>query len=113
MGKKAKPGLPCSDLYHLSLQIVRRRGLEDNFIGTKKKQAPFVGHGIGLEIDELPLIAKGFTHPLETGMVFAFEPKFIFPDIGVVALEDDYVVTGDAVEKLTHAEDQIIEIDES
>jgi len=65
-----------------------------------------------LEIDELPLIAKGFTHPLEIGMVFAFEPKFIFQGIGVVALEDDYVVTEDGVEKLTHAEDNIIVIDE-
>jgi Xaa-Pro aminopeptidase len=113
MEKIAKPGLPCSDLYHLSSQIVKKRGLEDNFIGTKKKQAPFVGHGIGLEIDELPLIAKGFTHPLEIGMVFAFEPKFIFSDVGVVALEDDYAVTEDGVEKLTHAEDHLIVIGES
>jgi Xaa-Pro aminopeptidase len=113
MEKIAKPGLPCSDLYHLSSRIVKKRGLEDNFIGTKKKQAPFVGHGIGLEIDELPLITKGFSHPLENGMVFAFEPKFIFPDIGVVALEDDYAVTEDGVEKLTHAEDNLIVIGES
>jgi Xaa-Pro dipeptidase len=87
--------------------------LEDNFIGTKKNQAPFVGHGIGLEIDELPLIAKGFSHPLETGMVFAFEPKFIFPGMGAIALEDDYLVIEDGVEKLTHADDRIIIIHES
>jgi Xaa-Pro aminopeptidase len=111
MEKIAKPGLPCSDLYHLSSQIVKKRGFVDNFIGTKKKQAPFVGHGIGLEIDELPLIAKGFAHPLEIGMVFAFEPKFIFPEFGAVALEDDYLVTEDGLEKLTHADDRIIVID--
>jgi Xaa-Pro dipeptidase len=113
MEKIAKPGVPCSHLYHLSSQIVRKRGLEDCFIGTKKDQAPFVGHGIGLEIDELPLLVRGFTQPLETGMVFAFEPKFIFPDIGAVALEDDYVVTEDGVEKLTYADDEIILIGES
>jgi Xaa-Pro dipeptidase len=113
MEKVAKPGLPCSDLYHLSSHIVKKRGLEDNFIGTKKKQAPFVGHGIGLEIDELPLIAKGFTHPLEIGMVFAFEPKFIFRDIGVVGLEDDYVVGEQGVERLTHAEDDIMTLRKS
>ncbi len=93
MEKIAKPGVPCSHLYHLSSQVVKKRGLEDHFIGTKKNQASFVGHGIGLEIDEFPLLAKGFSQPLEIGMVFAFEPKFIFPDVGVVALEDDYVVT--------------------
>jgi Xaa-Pro aminopeptidase len=44
-------------------------------------------------------------------MVFAFEPKFIFPGIGAVALEDDYAVTEEGVEKLTHAEDTLIVID--
>jgi len=112
MGKIAKPGVPCSHLYHLASQIVSKRGLEDYFIGTKKDQAPFVGHGIGLEIDELPLLAKGFTQSLEIGMVFAFEPKFIFPEMGAVALEDDYVVTKEGVEKLTYADDQIIVIGE-
>jgi Xaa-Pro aminopeptidase len=113
MEKIAKPGVPCSDLYHLSSQIAKKRGLEDYFIGTKKNQAPFVGHGIGLEIDELPLLARGFSHPLEIGMVFAFEPKFIFPEVGAMALEDDYAVTENGVEKLTHAEDHIIVIDET
>ena len=113
MEKAAKPGVSCSHLYHLSSQIVKKRGLEDYFIGTKKNQAPFVGHGIGLEIDELPLLARGFSQPLEIGMVFAFEPKFIFPEIGAVALEDDYAVNADGVEKLTYADDKIIAIRES
>jgi len=113
MEKAAKPGVPCSHLYHLSSQIVKKRGLEDYFIGTKKNQAPFVGHGIGLEIDELPLLAKGFSQPLEIGMVFAFEPKFIFPEIGAVALEDDYAVTEEGVEKLTYADDHILVIGET
>jgi Xaa-Pro dipeptidase len=112
MEKTAKPGVPCSQLYHLSSQMVKEKGLEDYFIGTKKNQAPFVGHGIGLEIDELPLLARGFSQPLEIGMVFAFEPKFIFPEIGAVALEDDYAVTADGVEKLTYADDKIIVIRE-
>ncbi len=113
MEKRAKPGVPCSDLYHLCSRIVKKRGLEDYFIGTRKNQASFVGHGIGLEIDELPLLARGFSQPLEIGMVFAFEPKFIFPEMGVVALEDDYAVIESGVEKLTHANDKIMIIGES
>jgi Xaa-Pro dipeptidase len=113
MEKRAKPGVPCSDLYHLCSRIVKKRGLEDYFIGTRKNQASFVGHGIGLEIDELPLLARGFSQPLEIGMVFAFEPKFIFPEMGVVALEDDYAVIESGVEKLTHADDKIIVTGES
>ena len=46
-------------------------------------------------------------------MVFAFEPKFIFPELGVVALEDDYAVTEIGVERLTHADDNIIVIGKS
>jgi len=110
MERIAKPGLLCSEIYFLCSKIVKKRGLEDYFIGTKKDQAPFVGHGIGLEIDELPLLARGFSQPLQPGMVFAFEPKFIFPEIGVVALEDDYVVTEIGVERLTNVEDGIIYI---
>ena len=104
----AKPGVLCSDIFHLCTRIVKEKGLEDYFIGTRKNQASFIGHGIGLEIDELPLLSHGFVQPLEIGMVFAFEPKFTFPKIGVVALEDDYVVTEYGVERLTHAEDNII-----
>jgi len=110
MERIAKPGLLCSEIYFICSKIVKKRGLEDYFIGTKKDQAPFVGHGIGLEIDELPLLARGFSQPLQPGMVFAFEPKFIFPEIGVVALEDDYVVTEIGVERLTNVEDGIIYI---
>jgi Xaa-Pro aminopeptidase len=113
MERRARPGVPCSDLYHLCSRIVKKRGLEDYFIGTRKNQASFVGHGIGLEIDELPLLARGFSQPLEIGMVFAFEPKFIFPEMGVVALEDDYAVIESGVEKLTHADDRIIVIGKS
>ncbi len=111
MERIAKPGVPCSEIYYHCSKIVKKHGLEDYFIGTKKDQAPFVGHGIGLEIDEFPLLSRGFSKPLQPGMVFAFEPKFIFPEIGVVALEDDYVVTENGVERLTHAEDGIIYIE--
>lgn len=111
MERIAKPGILCSEIYYHCTRIVKKNGLEEYFIGTKKDQAPFVGHGIGLEIDELPLIARGFPKPLQPGMVFAFEPKFIFPEIGVIALEDDYVVTENGVDRLTQAEDGIIYIE--
>ncbi|MNY75949.1 Xaa-Pro dipeptidase [compost metagenome] len=61
----------------------------------------FLGHGIGLEIDELPVLAKGFKYPLAPGMVIAIEPKFTFPGRGVVGVEDTYLITEDGYEKLT------------
>ena len=53
----------------------------------------FLGHGIGLWIDETPVIAEGFNEPLEEGMVFALEPKKGIPDVGLVGIENTFVVT--------------------
>lgn len=66
-----------------------------------------MGHGIGLEIDELPLLGMGVTH-LEEGMVFAFEPKLVFPEKGVVGIEDLYLVSCHGVERLTLTDDHLI-----
>ena len=69
----------------------------------------FIGHGIGIELDELPVIAPGFDIPLEEGIVFALEPKFVFPD-GAVGVENSYLVTEDGLENLTVFEEGIISI---
>ena len=44
-------------------------------MGYGRHTVKFLGHGIGLWIDEIPVIAKGFDEPLQEGMVFAIEPK--------------------------------------
>ena len=72
--------------------------------------ASFVGHGIGLEIDELPLLARGWEHPLEAGMVFALEPKFVFPGEGAVGIENSYLVTESGAERLTTAPEELVEL---
>jgi len=104
--KKAAPGVPCEEIYRLTLDIARERGLGAHYLGYPD-QMVFVGHGIGIELDELPVIGRGFSMPLEEGMVFAIEPKFVFPD-GAVGLENTYVVTGNGVENLTVYEENII-----
>lgn len=98
---KAKAGIPCSDLYGLSLEEAERAGLGEYFMGYGEGKVRFVGHGLGLEIDEFPVLAPQFRQKLEPGMVVAFEPKFVFPGKGVVGLEDDYLVTATGVERLT------------
>jgi Xaa-Pro dipeptidase len=94
-----------------SLVYERARGLaageyEDRFMGG----STFVGHGIGLEIDEWPVLAPGFDEPLEPGVVFALEPKFLFPGEFAVGIENSYAVTTDGVETLTHAREDLIVI---
>jgi Xaa-Pro aminopeptidase len=67
----------------------------------ERHKVGFVGHGIGLEVDEAPFLAKGFDLPLAEGMVFALEPKFVFEGRGVVGVEDTFAVTAQGVERLT------------
>lgn len=80
-------------------------------MGFGEGQVKFVGHGLGLEIDELPLIAPGFVQELAEGMVIALEPKFVFPGKGVVGLEDDYLVTPSGVERLTLTDQVLMKLE--
>jgi Xaa-Pro dipeptidase len=93
-----------------SLLIADDAGLSQHFMGYAEDQVRFLGHGIGLEIDELPVLAKGFTYPLEPGMVIAVEPKFTFPGRGVVGVENSYAITDSGFEKLTFSREGIIRV---
>lgn len=105
----AKPGVVCEDLYDAAIEIVNREKLAEYFMGTKQ-QAKFIGHGIGLEINEAPVLAPRIKQELEPGMVFALEPKIVLPQIGPVGIENSWVVTEYGVEKLTKCPEEIIEL---
>ncbi len=105
----AKPGAVCEDMYNKALEIVAKAGFEDYFMGVGQK-AKFIGHGIGLEINEMPVLAPRMKQELEPGMVFALEPKIVLPGIGPVGIENSWVVTADGLEKLTLGEEEIVEI---
>lgn len=107
---EARPGVPCHQLFDWAKETADKRGLTDQFMGYGEGKVKFIGHGIGLEIDELPIVAPGFQEPLEEGMVFALEPKFVFPEKGIVGIEDDYLVTASGLERLTLTDQDIIHI---
>nr|WP_245739714.1 Xaa-Pro peptidase family protein [Thermoflavimicrobium dichotomicum] len=106
-----KPGVAWQDLYLRACEMVKEEGLEKHFMGYCADQARFLGHGVGLELDELPVLAKGFDQPLEEGMVIAIEPKFTFPQRGVVGIENTYLVTKNGLEAITFASEEIIRLD--
>ena len=74
----AKPGAVCEDLYNTAIEIVKKAGFADRFMGIDQ-QARFIGHGIGLEINEMPVLAPRMKQELEPGMVFALEPNIVIP----------------------------------
>ena len=109
MERTAKPGVPCAELYRDALAMAGQEGLEDCFMGTRF-QAKFVGHGVGLEINELPVLTTRSKDILQPGMTFAFEPKFVLAGIGAVGSENTFLVTDSGVEKMTLLDENIIEL---
>jgi len=104
--RQARPGVDGKNLYDQAYKIAADAGLAEQFMGYGSG-VNFIGHGIGLELDELPVIAKNFQIILQPGMVFALEPKFVFPGEGAVGIEDTFVVTENALEQLTGHDDSI------
>ena len=95
-----KPGAIPSEIYCTIMNSLDNDFLE-NFMGFGKRKVNFLGHGIGLLIDEIPVIAKGFKEPLQEGMVFALEPKKGIKNIGMVGIENTFIVTSKGGECIT------------
>lgn len=102
-------GAICEDMHQLALDIASKAGLSDCFMGSTQ-QARFVGHGVGLVINEPPVLALRAKDPLEAGMVLAVEPKFVIEGVGAVGLEDTYIVHDTYCEKISHLESGIIDL---
>lgn len=105
----ARAGTSCAELYELARSMAEKAGLADCFMGTRQ-QAKFVGHGIGLEINEPPVLTPRSKEVLEPDMVFALEPKFVIEGSGAVGIENSFRVTTEGLEKLTRFEEQIISL---
>lgn len=105
-----RPGRICEELYVGALRMAEAAGLGEYFMGYPGEQAKFVGHGVGLELDELPVLAPKFKYPLEEGNVVAIEPKFIFPGRGIVGIENTYAVGKVGCEKLTGLPDNLVHV---
>lgn len=103
--RNARPGAVCSELWLAARQVVRTNGLCEHFMGMMR-QVGFVGHGVGLEVDEWPVIGPGSDMLLLEGMVIAVEPKFVFPD-GPIGLENTFVVRAGGLEPVVAMDDGI------
>jgi len=104
----AKPSATGGELYDLAVELAAELGYSDHFMGHGDDRITFVGHGVGLELDEYPFLAEGQNMPLEKGMIVALEPKLIYPGLGVVGIEDTHLVTDDGLEALTVSEEDIV-----
>jgi Xaa-Pro dipeptidase len=103
-----RPGVLAHEVYDAAAEAARRLGVGDVFQGG----GPYIGHSIGLELDEPPVLGPGVQTPIEEGMILAVEPKLISPELGAVNIEDDVVVTADGCEILGELPRAVFVVDE-
>jgi Xaa-Pro dipeptidase len=104
-----RPGHSAESCFQLALKTAKKLGYEDSFLGPKGQQVKFVGHGVGLEIDEFPFLAQGHTYPLAEGMTVALELKIVLENTAV-GFENTVHILKKGVEKLTIADETFIQL---
>ena len=107
--REARPGGEARTLYEMSADMARERGLERYFMGHRQ-HAGFVGHGVGIEVNEWPVIAPRSRQILERNNTIALEPKFVIPEVGAVGIENTYVIEDTGARSLTNAPEEIVQL---
>lgn len=90
---KVKPGVTLNELFRLSVDKAKSLGYEEAYLGVPGYKVNFIGHGIGVELVEDPIISERNELPLEPGMIFALEPKMIFEKEFTAGIESVFLVT--------------------
>jgi len=100
LGTLIRPGAIPSEIYSSVMDGLAPEFLQ-NFMGVGDRRANFLGHGVGLQINEMPVLAEGFDEPLVAGMVLALEPKKGIPGVGMVGIEDTFVIGPEGARSIT------------
>lgn len=101
------PAAIPGEIYTKILERVAKSPYASRFMGAGENQVKFVAHSVGLELDELPVIAPKYDVPFEANTVMAVEPKIFFPGIGGVGTENTYVIRQGGPERLTTCPQEI------
>jgi len=96
-----KPGIIMGDIFEKSVQLAKQKGYEEQFLGLPGIKSIFIGHSIGIELVESPIISKGKKDVLKPGMVFAMEPKFNFKNEFAAGIESVIQITEDGAQFLS------------
>jgi Xaa-Pro aminopeptidase len=105
--EKVKPGVSLDELFQASLARADRLGYQDRFLGSANHRVSFIGHGIGLELVEQPVVARGRSQCLMPGMTLALEPKLLFENEFSAGIEDVILVTETGCRTLTRVPSEV------
>lgn len=106
IARQLRPGKKSREIWNLSEIEGERMGYQDFLGGPPGSKAGFVGHGVGLQIDEYPVLGP-VDHEIVENMIVAVEPKMIYPGEGVVGIEDTFLVGVKGAERLTRLPQEI------
>jgi Xaa-Pro aminopeptidase len=95
-------GEDCSTAWEKGSQLAYQMGYEDNLMGMKPDQSKFLGHSVGLQLDESPVVASGFDRPLPVGGTMAIEPKVVYNE-GSIGIEDTWIRNSEGLECITNS----------
>ena len=105
---RAVQGASASSLYAYSVELAEKSGLGPYYLGYNGYKTHFLGHGIGVELSELPYLAPRHDYPMEAGMTFAIEPKMVFPRGGASGIEDTVLLEKNGYRILSDVDDRIV-----
>ena len=103
-----RPGVQAGEVYARAVTLAGALGYGDRFMNAGPAQVSFVGHGVGIELDEIPHLARGSHATLQAGMTLAVEPKIVFPGLGIVGVEDTVLVRDGDPDCLTFTPREIV-----
>lgn len=106
--QQLKAGAIPQEIWFNTIKIVEKFNFTENFMGYKQNSVPFLGHGIGLTVDQFPVLARGFQDPLENSMFIACEPKIGIPGFGMIGIENTFELIDNTAKNITSFQDGII-----
>jgi len=98
-----RPGVSAASVDAAARKVFKQSGLERYFTHS-------TGHGLGLEIHEMPRLGRGEETLLEEGMVVTVEPGLYIERLGGIRIEDEVLVTAQGAEVLTSASREFLEL---
>jgi len=104
-----RPGVPVAEVYSIGVEAANRTAYGKFFMGHEEK-GKFVGHGLGLELDEPPIIGPDDPTVINENMTLAVEINTIIPDMGAIKVEDTFIVNADGIELLSKTERRLFEV---
>jgi Xaa-Pro dipeptidase len=104
---RAVQGVPASELFSYSRELADAAGFGAYYLGHGQHKVSFLGHGIGIELSELPFLAPRHDYPLIDGMTLAIEPKMVFPGKGATGIENTVIFEKSRYRVLSNVDESI------